>query len=43
MRIEPPVSVPSPMSAWPRATALAGPEVEPPEMRSGAAGLGGVP
>src|SRR5689334_6621034 len=41
-RIEPPVSVPSPMSASPAATAEAGPLDEPPVTSPGAAGFGGV-
>ncbi|KGM08373.1 hypothetical protein N869_07240, partial [Cellulomonas bogoriensis 69B4 = DSM 16987] len=42
-RTDPPVSVPNATSARWAATALAGPLVDPPGMRPGAAGLGGVP
>ena len=42
-RTEPPVSLPSAISARPAATADAEPEEEPPGTRSGAAGLIGVP
>jgi hypothetical protein len=41
--MEPPVSVPRPMVAWPSETALADPDVDPPEMRCGDLGFGGVP
>jgi hypothetical protein len=37
------VSVPSPIVAWPSATADADPDDDPPEMRPGACALGGVP
>ncbi len=45
MRIEPPVSEPSPTKAAPVATETAAPEEEPPGMRgvAGSAGLAGVP
>lgn len=45
MRIEPPVSEPSPATASPSATETAAPEEEPPGMRatSASAGLRGVP
>ncbi len=45
MRMEPPVSEPSPMKAAPVATDTAAPEDEPPGMRAvaGSAGLAGVP
>ena len=36
-------SVPRPRLAWPSETALADPEEEPPLMRCGARGFGGVP
>ena len=42
-RIEPPVSVPRPIVACPSETAEAAPEVEPPLIRWGARGFGGVP
>ena len=42
-RTDPPVSPPSPNSAWPAATAAAEPEEEPPGVRSGQRGLRGVP
>src|SRR5258708_38283450 len=43
IRTDPPVSVPNPISTSPLATATALPLDEPPGMRSGAAGLTGVP
>jgi len=43
MRILPPVSPPSPISAKPWATADALPDDEPPGIRSGLAGFNGVP
>ena len=45
MRIEPPVSVPMPTSASPKATDTAAPDDEPPGTRAcaGSAGLAGVP
>ena len=43
IRTEPAVSVPSPMSASPAATATAGPLDEPPGRCPGARGLSGVP
>ena len=42
-RIEPPVSVPRPIVAWPSETAEADPDDEPPGTRRGARGLGGSP
>lgn len=42
-RVEPPVSVPSATSTRPAATALAEPLDEPPQTRSGARALTGVP
>ena len=42
-RMDPPVSVPSPIEAWPRATADAGPLDEPPGIPPTTAGFGGVP
>ncbi|MNR50993.1 hypothetical protein D3C85_1705960 [compost metagenome] len=43
IRMEPPVSVPSPATAMPNATLTAAPELEPPAMRSAADGVSGVP
>ncbi len=43
IRIEPPESVPSPLSAWPAASAAAVPPLEPPATRPGAVGFGTVP
>ena len=42
-RTDPPVSVPRPIEAWPRATADAGPEDDPPGIPPTTAPFGGVP
>ncbi|GAM49738.1 hypothetical protein NS07_v2contig00121-0001 [Nocardia seriolae] len=43
IRIDPAVSVPSPISASPRATATADPLEDPPGTHCGAAGFTGIP